>query len=228
MNTILIAENNKDFVYVIHWFFKNKGYTVFSSGDGEEILKLYNENTPDIILLDIGLDGNIDGKEVARRIRFKDRKTPIIFMSGENNSPTDVVEAFGIGGNFFLKKPVTLEEIEAHIDSALKQKQVNNHYNLGKIVFNVKERLLSGNGINETLTEKETQVLQSLAENLNMIIETIDILLSVWGTDDKEESLRNTISSLRKKLERTEITIETIKGRGYRLGIQTEGSPFAK
>lgn len=220
MSTILIVENNKDFAYVIHWFFTNKGYTVFPSDNGEEALDLYVLHSPDVILLDIGLDGKMDGKEVARRIRTNDSKTPIIFMSGENNSPIDVVDAFEIGCNFFLKKPVSLEEIEAHIKSALKIKKTKKiTYDLGMIIFNVKERQLSGNNISESLTEKETQVLQSLVESRNTIVDTVDILESAWGTDDKEESLRNCISSLRKKLEKSQIIIETIKGRGYRLNL---------
>lgn len=221
MSTILIIENNKDFAYVIHWFFTNKDYSVFSSGNGDEALELYKSHSPDVILLDIGLDGEMDGKEVARKIRVNDKKTAIIFMSGENNSPADVVDAFEIGCNFFLKKPVSLEEIEAHVKSVLKVKaETKTIYNLGLLTFNIKERQLTGNNICESLTEKETQVLQTLTESKNATVNTLCILESVWGTDDKEESLRNCISSLRKKLDQSLATIETIKGKGYRLSFQ--------
>lgn len=217
MSTILIAENNKDFAYVIHWFFANKGHKVFSSPTGEEVLSLYEQEKPDIILLDISLDGCIDGKEVARRIRAVDKHTPILFMSGENKSPTDVVDAFGIGGNYFIKKPVSIEELDAHIQSALKRHTSKNIYGLGSLVLNVRERTLTNNGKPEALTEKESLVLKELAEQLNTLVDTATILKNVWGSDDKEESLRNCISSLRKKIEKTAITIDTVKGKGYRL-----------
>ncbi len=219
MSTILIAENNRDFAYVIHWFFTNKGNKVFTSNKGEEVLELYESERPDIILLDISLDDNTNGIEVARRIRVKDKNTLIVFMSGENNSPTDVVEAFSMGGNYFVKKPVSLEELDALVQSALRVHVSVPTYNLGSIIFNVKERLLIENGRQEYLTEKETYVLKILAEYSNSIVDTITILENVWGNDDREESLRNCISSLRKKLEHSFVSIETIKGKGYRLCI---------
>jgi DNA-binding response OmpR family regulator len=219
MKTILIAENNKDFAYVIHWFFTGKGYRVHTSPTGEEALRLHASVAPDVILLDIGLDGEIDGKEVARRVRVRDRQTPVIFMSGESNSPADVVDGFQIGCDFFLKKPVSLEEIEAHVLAALKEgpARPGSAYRLGKLRFDARERLLSGQDVSETLTGKETDVLRMLAEHEGTTVETTDLLLHAWGTDDKEESLRNCISTLRKKTDGQGIIIETIKGRGYRL-----------
>jgi DNA-binding response OmpR family regulator len=220
MSTILIVENNKDFAYVIRWYFASKGYTVFSSMTGEEALKIYESEIPDIILLDISLDGELNGKDVARKIRSKDKSTPIIFMSGENNSPADVVDAFGVGGNYFLKKPVSIEELEVHIQSALKVHIPVSTYTVGPVVFNVRERMLTKNGIQDSLTEKETLVLQILVEYINTTVDSTAILQSAWGSDDKEESLRNTISALRKKLDASPVTIETVKGRGYRLNFE--------
>lgn len=219
MSTILIVENNKDFAYVIHWFFAGKGHKVSSSPKGEEALTLYEQEKPDVILLDISLDGAIDGKEVARRIRAVDRHTPILFMSGENNSPTDVVDAFGIGGNYFIKKPVSIEELDAHIQSALNRHTTKHVYTLGSLVFNIRERTLAADGKLESLTEKEALVLKELAEQPNTLVDTTTILKNVWGGDDKEESLRNCISSLRKKIEKIPVTIDTVKGKGYRLCI---------
>lgn len=220
METILLVENNRDFSYVIQWYFANKGYTVYASETGEKALVLFKEHTPTIVLMDISLDGEMSGKEVARQIRTTNQNVPIIFMSGENNSPTDVVDALGLGGNFFLKKPVSLEEIEAHVLVALKSKQTEaDEISLGQTALLFKERMIKGAHGNESLTEKESDVLQVLALQPNTVIQTSEILNRVWGDDDKEESLRNSISSLRKKLKETDLQIETVKGVGYRLVI---------
>ncbi len=219
METILIVENNSDFSYVIQWYFANKGYTVYAAASGEKALQLFQEHGADIILMDISLDGEMSGKDVARQIRLTNKKIPIIFMSGENNSPTDVVEALGIGGNFFLKKPVSIEEIEAHILVALQSVEASaDEISFAPTTLSFRERMIKGKQI-EYLTEKETDVLQVLARSPNAMVQTMDILIAAWGTDDKEESLRNCISSLRKKLKETNIQIETIKGMGYRLVV---------
>ncbi|SDD33102.1 response regulator transcription factor [Williamwhitmania taraxaci] len=217
MKTLLIAENNSDFAYVVEWHFQQKGMRVFTAASGKKALELYHTHSPNIVLLDISLDDDIDGKEVARRIRAKDKYTPILFMSGESKSPADVVEGFDIGCNFFLKKPVTIEEIEAHINTLQNTKSSQLVYKISGVIFNTENRTLSFDGKTEYLTEKETKVLQILADYLNNVVELQTILDNVWNGELSEESLRNNISSLRKKLASANLNIKTIKNKGYML-----------
>ena len=214
---ILIAENNRDFAYVIQWHFEQKGFRVFFSTSGEESIALFTQNQPDIVLLDINLDDKINGKEVARRIRSLNKYVPIVFMSGENKSPADVVEGFEIGCVYFLKKPVTIEEIDIHVTTALKMKPSNSIYKFDKCSFIFDERVLISGNKKEYLSEKEAAVLRILSDRLSEIVALPDILQAVWHDTFMEESLRNVISSLRKKLAGKGLSIETIKNRGYRL-----------
>ncbi|MBV7440345.1 response regulator transcription factor [Weeksellaceae bacterium TAE3-ERU29] len=216
MKRILIVENNQDFAYAIQWHFQQKGFQVESISSGEKAIELYQNCLFDVILLDINLDGEIDGKEVARFIRNIDKQIPIIFMSGESKSPKDVVEGFEIGCNFFLKKPVSIEEIEVHIN-ALQKTKSKSVYEFKQCIFNADEQILIANGNNENLSEKETQVLRYLAENFFKIVPLADISEEVWDDAFMEESLRNIISSLRKKINDKGLKITTIKSKGYRL-----------
>ncbi|MDR3340980.1 MAG: response regulator transcription factor [Candidatus Symbiothrix sp.] len=215
--TILIAENNQDFLYVVQWHFEQKGFRVFSSVSGKNTLELFGQNNPDIILLDISLDDEIDGKEVARKIRAVNKYIPIIFMSGENKSPADVVEGFEIGCTYFLKKPVTIEEIETHVHAALKMKPSIPIYKFDKCSFIFENRMIVFENKKEYLSDKEAAVLRILSDHLSEIVPLSDILQNVWQDVFMEESLRNVISSLRKKLVGKGLTIKTIKNKGYQL-----------
>jgi DNA-binding response OmpR family regulator len=214
---ILIAENNQDFAYVIQWHFEQKGFRVFFSTSGEETIELFAQNQPDIVLLDINLDDEINGKEVARKIRSLNKYVPIIFMSGENKSPTDVIEGFNIGCMYFLKKPITIEEIDIHVATALKMKPSNSIYKFDKCSFIFDDRVIISENQKEYLSEKEAAVLRILSDHLLEIVPLPDILQSVWHDTFMEESLRNVISSLRRKLTDKGLSIETIKNKGYRL-----------
>jgi DNA-binding response OmpR family regulator len=214
---ILIAENNQDFAYVIQWHFEQKGFRVFFSISGEESIELFTRNQPDIVLLDINLDDKTNGKEVARKIRSLNKYVPIIFMSGENKSPADVVEGFEIGCVYFLKKPVTIEEIDIHVATALKMKPSNSIYKFDKCSFIFDERVIIFANKKEYLSEKEAAVLRILSDYLSETVPLPDILQAVWHDTFMEESLRNVISSLRKKLADKGLTINTVKNKGYRL-----------
>jgi DNA-binding response OmpR family regulator len=214
---ILIAENNQDFAYVIQWHFEQEGFCVFSSTSGAETIELYKSHQPDIVLLDIKLDDVVDGKEVARTLRLLNKYVPIIFMSGENKSPADVVEGFEIGCVYFLKKPVTIEEIDIHVKTALKMKPSNSVYKFNQCSFFFDERIIVSGSKKEYLSEKEATVLRVLSDHLSEIVLLPDILQMVWHDTFMEESLRNVISSLRKKLAGKGLFIETIKNKGYRL-----------
>lgn len=217
MKKILIAENNEDFSYVLKWHFEQQGYNVITHSNGTDTITSYKEFLPDFILLDINLDGDVDGKDVAKTIRSIDKNTPIIFMSGESKSPKDVVEGFSIGCNFFLKKPVSIEEIEAHISSLDNKKIIQNIFRFSDCILYTDNRILQTKIKRVILSEKETGVLQYLASYLSQSVDLYDILEEVWIDTSMEESLRNIISSLRKKLVDTNLNISTIKNKGYLL-----------
>ena len=215
MEKILIVENNEDFSYVLKWHFEEKGFEVHTTTTGLSAIELYETHFPDLVLLDINLDEEIDGKDVARHIRSMDKKTPIIFMSGESKSPKDVVEGFEIGCNFFLKKPVSIEEIEVHINALGNKKTKQKVYKFNQCVFDTEERTLFHNGKKQSLSERENNVLEYLAIHISQTVDLYDILEEVWSDTSMEESLRNIISSLRKKISDKGLTISTIKNKGY-------------
>lgn len=218
MNTILIVENNIDFAYAIQWHFEQNGYSIISTTFGEEAISIFDRQKVDLVLLDINLDGSINGKSVAQHIRSVHKSTPIIFMSGESKSPTDVVEGLEIGANFFLKKPLAIAEIEAHVKIALKATEsADKHYRFEQCTYIPNERIIRFGSGKEHLSDKENGVFTMLIAHISEVVLLEDILEKVWHDRLMEESLRNIISSLRKKIDGKGLIIETLKNRGYRL-----------
>lgn len=217
MKKILIAENNQDFAYALQWFLHDKGYEVRLTANGSETLDLFLSKSPDLVILDIHLDDDINGKDVAKSIKQHDGTVPIIFMSGESKSPQDVVEGFKIGCDFFLKKPITLEEIGVHIDRALQNGIDADIYRFAQTTIHTIERTIRCNNAKHHLSDKENRVLENLAQKFNQTVPQKTLMLYGWNNEYSDESLRNIISSLRKKLVDTDLQIFTQKAIGYRL-----------
>lgn len=218
MNTILIAENNEDFAYAIQWHFEQRDFTVFVVATGETAIEIFNSHNIDIVLLDINLDGETNGKTVARHIRSNNTVVPIIFMSGESKTPKDVVEGLEIGANYFLKKPLSIMEIDAYVRTCLNALQTNNqHFQFEQYTFFPEERIIKSGNKKEYLSDKESRVLLMLVNHLSETVSLTDILMNIWHDTLMEESLRNIISSLRKKIDGKGLVIETVKNKGYRL-----------
>lgn len=218
MATMLIAENNVDFAYAVQWHFEQNGFTVLSATTGEETIELFDNQNIDIVLLDINLDSEIDGKSVARHILNKNTAIPVIFMSGESKTPVDVVEGLEIGAKFFLKKPLAISEIDAHVNAALKiSGNAGKKYQFKHCTFIPGERIIRFGSKKEYLSDKENGVLSVLTEHISETVPLEDLLQKVWHDTLMEESLRNIISSLRKKIDGKGLVIETIKNKGYRL-----------
>ncbi len=222
MSKLLIVENNTDFAFVIHWHFEMLGMTVFTEQTGSEALHVYKEQRPDIILLDINLKGDIDGKEVARTIRKTDKETPIIFMSGYSKSPKDIKEVEIIGCSYFLKKPISLYEIENHIKKALNISLKEDVYQFKDTTININNRTIAFGDVKKQMSDKENSVLHLLSENLNNVVPLDVFYKKIWGNNSAEDILRNNISSLRKKLKGSDVHIKTLKNRGYQLNIIEE------
>ncbi len=139
-------------------------------------------------------------------------------MSGESKTPTDVVEGLEIGANFFLKKPLAISEIDAHVRATLKNlENADKQYQFDQYIFIPGERIIRFGNQKEYLSDKENSVFSILCEHISQTVPLTDILQKVWHDTLMEESLRNIISSLRKKIDGKGIVIETVKNKGYRL-----------
>lgn len=227
MIRLLLVEDDANLCYIIRGGLEDMigGYEVMTAANGEEGLKIWSEQHPDVIVSDIEMPV-MDGYEMVRRIRETDVDTPIVFTSGRV-SPKDVVKGYGLGVNNYVKKPFLAEELDAHIGALLKMKQgagVRNESEMyplgGKYVFDAAHAVLKpvGGGAQQTLTEREAKLLQILCERKNEVVRREVILSRLWNTEDDffaSRSLDVFVTRLRKLLAGVDkVQIKTVKGVG--------------
>jgi DNA-binding response OmpR family regulator len=163
-----------------------------------------------------------DGFSLAKEIRKTNENIPIIFLTSKSRTE-DVVEGFGIGGNDYLKKPFSMEELIVRMHALLDRKrkrESSEEIPIGKYLFSFSKQKLLFGATETLLTHREAQLLFQLSENRNEVTDRSMILNQLWGNDDffNARSMDVFISKLRKKLaEDHTIEILNIRGYGYKL-----------
>lgn len=226
MIKLLLVEDDANLCYIIRGGLEDMigGYEVITASNGEEGLKMWKEQRPDIIVSDIEMPV-MDGYEMVRRIRETDGFIPIVFTSGRV-SPKDVVKGYELGVNNYIKKPFLAEELDAHIGALLKMKQgmraanESEVYQIGEnYVFDAVHAVLKRPSCApKTITEREAKLLQMLCEKKNEVVRRDAILSKLWDTEDDffaSRSLDVFVTRLRKLLADDEgVQIKTVKGVG--------------
>jgi DNA-binding response OmpR family regulator len=183
---------------------------------------MFQEKTSDVLVLDVMMPVK-DGFTLAKEIRQLDEKIPIIFLTAKSQT-VDVVEGFNSGGNDYLKKPFSMEELIVRINNLLNRQKLQEEshtWKLGKYVFDFPKQTLSyPNEEKELLTHREANLLLHLCLNKSEVLDRSLILNKLWGDDDffNARSMDVFISKLRKKLRKDEnVQIVNVRGYGYKL-----------
>ena len=221
MKRILYVEDEPALGKIVKESLISRNYDVHHAEDGLKALDLFREKIPDICVIDIMLP-KLDGYTLAQEIRSKSPHLPIIFLTAKSQVE-DVVKGFQSGGNDYLKKPFSLEELIARIENLLKltsgQAPEKDKIVFGNYIFQPsKFELQSPDGSIKRLSYKEAGILLMLCENRNTTVERKDILLKFWGDDSffNSRNLDVYISKLRDYLKQDKsVQVITIKGIGY-------------
>jgi two-component system KDP operon response regulator KdpE len=223
MPHILVIDDEPQILRALRTILTEKKFNVSIANRGEEGLNIAAINTPDIIILDLGLP-DMDGVEVCKRLR-EWTQVPIIVLSARDNEK-DKVSALDNGADDYLTKPFGIEELLARVRVALRH-SVQNHGTQSKIVkagnltIDLVWHIVKRGDEEIKLTGTEYKLLAYLASNHGRILTHQSILSQVWGPVDADhtEYLRVYMRQLRKKLEenpeRPQYVI-TEPGIGYR------------
>ncbi|MBB2148086.1 response regulator transcription factor [Pedobacter gandavensis] len=226
LNKILFTEDEPALAEIVRETLMMKGFEVVHVSTAKETIRQYQEWKPDILVLDVMLpDGN--GFSVARQIRESDTYTPIIFLTSKS-LPADVVTGFESGGNDYLKKPFSMEELVIRMKALLSQNRLvvkvederKVAINIGNYKFQYPEGVLSFADQQKTLTNREAEILQMLLLNKGQMLERNIILNTLWHNNDyfSGRSLDVFIAKLRKYLkDDAGVVIINIRGQGYKL-----------
>lgn len=220
--TILLAEDEPALGQIIKESLESRNFKVLLCENGEKAKQIYQSQNPELLVLDVMMPKK-DGFSLAKEIRSEDAHIPIIFLTAKSQTK-DVVEGFSIGGNDYLKKPFSMEELIVRIHNLFNRSQSQKPSQIlsfGKFTFDFpKQQLQFENGENILLTHRESQLLFHLIQNKNQILDRSLILNKLWGNDDffNARSMDVFISKLRKKLKEDEsVQILNVRGYGYKL-----------
>ncbi len=218
---IILAEDEPSLGMIIKESLETRNFKVHLAMNGEEAYKLYKTVQPELLVLDVMMPKK-DGFTLAKEIRLEDDTIPIIFLTAKSQTQ-DVVEGFSIGGNDYLKKPFSMEELIVRINNLLNRKKVQSTAEILKIgayTFDFPKQLLTFQDNTTQLTHREAHLLFHLIKNKNEVLERSLILNKLWGNDDffSARSMDVFITKLRKKLNQDDtIQIVNVRGFGYKL-----------
>ncbi|WP_158796172.1 response regulator transcription factor [Pedobacter sp. L105] len=222
---ILFVEDEPVLAEIVQESLQSRGFELLHVNTLADAKLQYYQYNPQLIILDVMLtDGS--GFELARQIRNVDTLIPIIFLTSKS-LPRDVVEGFESGGNDYLKKPFSLEELIVRMKALLhKNKPIfksatdSSTIELGLYTFQYPKGVLKSFGSARMLTTRESEILHLLILQKNMIVIRKDLLINLWGNDDyfSSRSLDVFITKLRRYLkEDPSVCILNIRGQGYKL-----------
>lgn len=221
---IVLAEDEPSLGQILKESLETRGFLVYHAPNGEVAYDYYLKTKPDILVLDVMMPIK-DGFTLAKEIRKENTYIPIIFLTAKSQTK-DVLDGFEHGGNDYLKKPFSMEElivrIKALLDRNKIKKDTTNKIAIGNYIFNYTKQILHYSSEEVLLTNKESELLFHLSEKQNEVLDRSYILNKLWGNDDffNARSMDVFISKLRKKLSKDpSIKIINIRGFGYKLTI---------
>lgn len=221
---VLLAEDEAALGLIIKESLETRDFEVILCDNGEKAFEKYQSQSFDILVLDVMMPKK-DGFTLAKEIRAIDDTIPIIFLTAKSQT-ADVVEGFSIGGNDYLKKPFSMEELIVRIHNLVSRTKVQKTaetLTIGDYTFYFPKQQLQYH-LDEKiqLTHREAHLLFHLIKNKNQVLDRSIILKKLWGTDDffSARSMDVFISKLRKKLSKDEnIKIINVRGFGYKLTV---------
>jgi DNA-binding response OmpR family regulator len=220
---VLYVEDETFLGKIVKESLESRGYEVLMESDGNKVLTLFRQTSPDVCVLDVMLP-NKDGFTIADEIRNVDETVPIIFLTAKTQTE-DVIKGFTLGANDYIRKPFSMEELIVRIKNVLRnngdapKKITTDSVQLGKYNFQLNRQVLSVGGEERKLSFRESELLKLLYENRDKIIDRKEILTLLWGNDSffNSRNLDVYITKLRSYLkEDPALEIITIKGVGYR------------
>lgn len=228
---VLLVEDEETLALIIKDTLETQGFSIRTARNGEEGLQMFFAQTPDVLVADVMMP-RMDGFELVRRIRRRDSRTPVIFLTARTDTD-DVVRGFETGANDYLRKPFGMRELIVRIknlagrgstpEKEKEEKQtcfVIGNYQLDTL----KEQLVfsadGGTPLTTALSHRESEILRRLAQHRGEVVASSDILIDLWGDDSyfNTRSLHVFITKLRHKLAKDgSLRIINVRGIGYKL-----------
>jgi len=221
---ILVAEDDPNLGTILTEYLEAKGYAPQLAVNGTEGWKLFSNDAFDCCILDVMMPEK-DGFTLGKEIRQINEEVPIIFLTAKSMKE-DTIEGFKSGGDDYITKPFSMEELLLRIKAILRRtkgedkKPEQTVFELGNFTFDYKNQVLKLDKEEQHLTSKENALLKMLSLHANQLTDRSQALLAIWGDDSyfNSRSMDVYIAKLRKYLKKDErVKILNEHGKGFKL-----------
>jgi len=203
---ILVVEDEPRIRRFLHTNLELSGYTTIEAEDGPSALRMFEQYALQLVVLDIGLPGDLDGFQILERIR-QISDTPVIMLTARNTED-DKVRAFELGADDYLTKPFGSRELGARVKAVMRRSsrkgdEPTSIIRVGDLQIDLASRQVSVSENPARLSRTEFNLLVELARYPNRVLTHTQLLTQVWGAEyrDDVEILRATIWRLRQRIE---------------------------
>ncbi len=223
LTRILVVDDEPYITDLLGAALRFEGFAVETASTGGDAISLAERGRHDLVLLDVMLP-DVDGTEVCRRMRAQGNRTPVLFLTARD-ATEDKVGGLTAGGDDYVTKPFSLDELVARIHAVLRRtvpSRANDKLSFSDLEMDDETHEVWRQGLLIELTATEFNLLRYMLENARRVLSKSEILDHVWHYDfDGDPNIVETyISYLRKKVDRVDPPlIHTIRGVGYSLRL---------
>jgi len=221
---VLIVDDDADLLDLMTYALRREGYTVIGAVDGEQAIRRWEGEKPDIILLDAGLP-KLNGFEVCRKIR-NDSDTPIIMLTARDEEE-DVLRGFRLGADDYVPKPFSAKQLAMRMKAVLRRCEPDPYRHTvsevreGDLVLDLQSHEATRAAVRIQLTPLEFRIAYMLAMNAGRVVPYSRLIEYGWGYDGGDSGLLKThICHLRQKLRlppRGVGSLRAVAGVGYKM-----------
>jgi DNA-binding response OmpR family regulator len=219
---VAVIEDDPNIADLVDLYHRQAGFRVYQANSGERGLEVIAERTPRLVILDVGLPGDVDGLEVCRRLRATS-DIPVILLTARDTE-IDRILGLELGADDYVTKPFSPRELVARVKAILRRADGPRPADaaavlaFGSVEVDVKRREARLDGTAVPLAAREFELLQYLAENRGIALSRRQLLDGVWGDDwmGDERTVDVHVRQLRKKFG-DHLPLTTVWGVGYRL-----------
>src|SRR5215204_6243099 len=223
MIPILLIEDQVELCEILKDTLALYGFDVTYALNGDDGYKTFTSLDPKVLIIDIMMPGS-DGFSAVKKIRSVNKEVPIIMLTAKPLTE-DLVKAFDLGCNDFVRKPFVMEELIARIKSFAKVSGIapgatQHIYRLGSFSLNASTQELVNDSNRFHLSYKEVELLKKLCEAKSTVVDRQELLMELWGSDNifNSKTMNVYINRLRNYLDSdNSVEILTIRGYGYKL-----------
>jgi two-component system OmpR family response regulator len=224
---VLVVDDEENIAYLVASALRLAGHEVATAATGEAAVEQAKAFAPDVVVLDVMLP-DVDGFEVTRRLRDRGRQQPIVFVTARD-ATGDKIAGLTVGGDDYVTKPFSLEEVIARIRAVLRRTRggadEGSTLRFHDLELNEDSHEVRRGGRVIDLSPTEFKLLRYLLLNPNRVLSKLQILDHVWDYDFRGESgiVESYISYLRRKIDADGPSlIHTKRGVGYVLRVPPE------